>query len=120
MEPIVSVVIETADGEVRVAGYRIKGAPDGNQTAVQPRPLCRDPRGPGGPRAAGQSPACYLDRHLAGDWGSVSEEDRRANDAALAAGERLLSEYRTALGVVLWVITEADRSSTCVLLPGEY
>ena len=46
-------------------------------------------------------------------------QHRAAIDAAVTAGERILSEYWTLLGVVLWVITEADRSSTCVLLPGE-
>jgi hypothetical protein len=44
----------------------------------------------------------------------------RANDRALRDGGRLLSAYRTARGTRLWVITEADRSSTCILLPEEY
>jgi len=70
--------------------------------------------------ASGQSAEFFLDQHQRGQWGSVSQADQRANDAAVAAGERLLSEYRTLLGVLLWVITEADRSSTCVLLPEEY
>jgi hypothetical protein len=70
--------------------------------------------------ASGQSAEFFLDQHQRGHWGSVSEADQRANDAAVTAGERVLSEYRTLLGVVLWVITEADRSSTCVLLPEEY
>lgn len=70
--------------------------------------------------ASGQQADFFLDQHRRGHWGSVSEADQRANDAAAAAGERVLSEYRTLLGVILWVITEADRSSTCVLLPGEY
>ena len=69
---------------------------------------------------AGQSPAEFLDRHISGDWGEVDAEDRRANDEALVNGERLLSAYRTAKNVRLWVITEADRSSTCFLLPSEY
>lgn len=70
--------------------------------------------------AAGQSAEFFLDQHRRGHWGSVSEADQRANDAAVAAGEWVMSEYRTLLGVVLWVITEADRTSTCVLLPEEY
>jgi hypothetical protein len=70
--------------------------------------------------ASGESAAAFLDRHIAGDWGTVCPEDRRASDAAVAAGERILSEYRLRSGAVIWVITEADRSSTCVLLPGEY
>jgi len=69
---------------------------------------------------AGQSPAFFLDRHAVGDWGSVCEEDKRANDEALVHGGRLLSAYKTLKGVRLWVITEADRSSTCVLLPTNY
>lgn len=71
-------------------------------------------------QAAGQSPAEFLARHQIGDWGEVDAEDRRANDEALIQGERLLSAYRTATNTRLWVITEADRSSTCVLLPEEY
>ena len=69
---------------------------------------------------SGQSAEFFLDQHRRGRWGSVSEGDHRANDAAVVAGERVLSEYRTLLGVLLWVITEADRTSTCVLLPEEY
>jgi hypothetical protein len=69
---------------------------------------------------AGQSPSIFLDRHARGDWGEVCGEDAEANDNALLDGERLLSVYRTSLGVRLWVITEADRSVTTVLLPEEY
>lgn len=60
-----------------------------------------------------------LRRHLSGDWGDVSKEDAKANDHALTHGERILSSYRVK-GEKLWVITEADRSSTTVLTPGEY
>lgn len=67
-----------------------------------------------------QSPMEFVARHIRGDWGEVCDEDRQANEDALRNGERLLSVYRTAKGVKLWVITEADRSSTCVLLPSEY
>jgi hypothetical protein len=70
--------------------------------------------------ASGQSPAEFLSRHAAGDWGEVSVGDARLNDAAVRDGERVLSAYRTAEGVKLWIITEADRSSTCILLPEEY
>ncbi len=69
---------------------------------------------------AGQSPTFFLNRHVVGDWGSVCEEDKQANDEALVNGGRLLSAYKTLKGVRLWVITEADRSSTCVLLPENY
>jgi len=69
---------------------------------------------------AKQSPMAFVQRHVAGDWGECCEEDRQANEDALRNGDRLLSAYGTAKGVTLWVITEADRSSTCVLLPSEY
>lgn len=69
---------------------------------------------------SGQHPADFLDCHAAGDWGSVCDEDKRLNDAALVSGERLLSAYTTLKGAKLWIITEADRSSTCILLPEEY
>jgi hypothetical protein len=62
----------------------------------------------------------YLLRHTRGDWGDVSVEDAAANDAACADGERLLSAYTLRDGTKLWIITEADRSSTCLLLPEEY
>lgn len=61
-----------------------------------------------------------LRRHSAGDWGDVDDHDRAANDDAMKCGERLLSVYRSANGVTFWVITEADRSVTTVLLPEDY
>jgi len=67
-----------------------------------------------------QSPMEYVARHIKGDWGEVCDEDRQANEDALRDGERLLSVYRTARGVKIWVITEHDRSVTTVLLPEEY
>jgi hypothetical protein len=59
-------------------------------------------------------------RHQAGDWGDVPPEDAAANDRALVDGTRILSAYRSAKGITFWTITEADRSSTCVLLPEDY
>ncbi|HEX4612567.1 MAG TPA: hypothetical protein VH092_30515 [Urbifossiella sp.] len=61
-----------------------------------------------------------LSRHVRGDWGDVGRADSRANDDAVRAEARILSAYRTPAGTKLWVITEADRSSTCVLTPDEY
>jgi len=61
----------------------------------------------------------YLARHHAGDWGEVSAGDAAANDGGLSCGDRLLSAYSTPFGKI-WIVTEADRSSTCVLLPREY
>ena len=69
---------------------------------------------------AGQSPLDFLSRHAAGDWGEVSAEDKALNDQALRDGERLLSAYRTAKDKKVWVLTEADRSVTTILLPEEY
>lgn len=69
---------------------------------------------------AKQGPIEFIRRHIRGDWGDCCEEDRQANEEALHNGDRLLSVYQTAKGIKLWVITEADRSSTCVLLPEEY
>jgi hypothetical protein len=62
----------------------------------------------------------FVARHVRGDWGDCDDHDRQANEDALRNGERLFSVYRTVKGEKLWVITEADRSSTCVLLPEEY
>lgn len=69
---------------------------------------------------AGQSPADFLNRHSSGDWGELSENDKQANEDALKYGDRIFSSYRTTNGTKIWVITEADRSSTCILLPEEY
>jgi hypothetical protein len=74
---------------------------------------------------AGQGAAGFLNRHLRGDWGDACEEDRQANDQALIDGSRILSAYRTALGVKVWIITEAaddtgDRAATTILLPSDY
>ncbi len=76
-------------------------------------------------RGGGQSPAEFLTRHAACDWGDLDEEDRCLNEEALIDGSRLLSAYTTRKGVKLWVITEAvgddgRRASTCLLLPEEY
>lgn len=78
---------------------------------------------PGASDALAQSnehPLNYLRRHLMGDWGEVCEEDARSNEEALDEGLRVLSAYRTKQDIKLWVITEADRSVTTLLLPEEY
>jgi hypothetical protein len=61
-----------------------------------------------------------LSRHAWQDWGDVCPEDWKANDEALLSGCRLLSSYRDRKGVKFWIITEADRSATTVLLPDDY
>jgi hypothetical protein len=62
----------------------------------------------------------FLRRHQCGDWGELSPEDKALNSGSVSTGGRILSAYRTKKGVKFWVITEADRSSTCILLPSEY
>ena len=60
-----------------------------------------------------------LNRHATGDWGDLGRQDKEANDDAIRHGGRLLSSY-TVKGTKLWIVTEADRSVTTVLLPEEY
>lgn len=61
----------------------------------------------------------YLKRHNSGDWGDICSEDWELNDDALEDGGRLFSAYETPAGKI-WIITEADRSVTTILLPKEY
>jgi hypothetical protein len=61
-----------------------------------------------------------IQRHQAGDWGDVCEEDRQENELSLQKGFRLLSVYHSATGTKFWIVTEADRSVTTVLLPEDY
>ncbi len=61
-----------------------------------------------------------IQRHHAGDWGDVDEEDRQANERALIDGSRLFSVYHSAKGVKYWIITEAGSAVSTVLLPEDY
>jgi len=61
-----------------------------------------------------------LSRHRRGDWGDLCDEDKQENDFAIGRRIRILSAYRSSAGVKFWIITEADRSATTVLLPDEY
>jgi len=70
--------------------------------------------------AASQPSANVRHRHATCDWGDVSEDDGWLNDEALDQGERLLSAYHTANGEKIWIITEADRSATTMLMPEEH
>jgi hypothetical protein len=75
--------------------------------------------------ASGQEPSFFLDKHVSGDWGSVDADDARANDAAVKTGERILSIFKTLLGVEVWVMTDGaddvgNRAATTILLPSEY
>ncbi len=67
-----------------------------------------------------QSPFAFLERHQAGDWGELCEEDKRENEFSVRNDFRILSAYRTRNNTNIWVITEADRSVTTLLLPEEY
>ena len=78
---------------------------------------------PGALRAfekAEQAPDVFLDRHVSGDWGDVPDADKQENEISVDQGFRILSAYTTSAGDRLWVLTEADRSATMILLPEEY
>lgn len=67
-----------------------------------------------------QDMAQALGRHLSGDWGDCCREDWEENELSLREGFRLFSVYHDRNGTKFWIITEADRSATTVLLPNEY
>jgi hypothetical protein len=69
---------------------------------------------------ANQPPTCFLARHAIGEWGELEPTDVAENEYSVAHGFRLLSSYQTDAGEKLWIITEADRSATTLLLPEEY
>ena len=62
----------------------------------------------------------YLRRHHCGDWGDLDACDKQANEDALIHGDRILSHYKLGGGRRIYIITEWDRASTCVMLPEEY
>lgn len=70
-------------------------------------------------KVKGATPVDLLARHVRGDWSEMNAEDRRANEDALKDGSRVFSAY-SFNGAKFWVITEADRSATTILLPDEY
>jgi hypothetical protein len=69
---------------------------------------------------AGETPLPYLARHVAGDWGELVQDDKAENESAVRDGLRIFSAYRLTDDTRIWVITEADRSVTTILLPEEY
>jgi hypothetical protein len=78
---------------------------------------------PGAIRALGdadQTALEFLTRHVMGDWGEVDQEDACENEVSVREGFRILSAYTLKTGVKIWLITEADRSITTILLPEEY
>jgi hypothetical protein len=69
----------------------------------------------------GTDPAELLGRHQSGDWGEVPPEDAKENELSLREGFRILSSYPVGEdGSKVWLLTEADRTSTCILLPEDY
>ena len=82
--------------------------------------LCATPGALAALNARGLSPFPFLERHVRGDWGDLDAEDVQANHAALRHGTRLLSAYDLGPHDTLWIITEADRAVTTLLLPEEY
>lgn len=69
---------------------------------------------------AEQSAFEFISRHQRGDWGDLCEEDKKENEFSVDKELRIFSAYHTRLGEKIWIITEADRSATTVLLPSEY
>ncbi len=67
-----------------------------------------------------RDPAEFFARHVIGDWGDLAEEDKRENELSVEQGFRILSAYKLNDNTKIWVITEADRSATTILLPSEY
>jgi hypothetical protein len=68
----------------------------------------------------GENPLEFLRRHVKGDWGDLCAEDKEENELSVDQHLRILSAYHLRDGTKIWIITEADRSSTCVFLPREY
>jgi hypothetical protein len=68
----------------------------------------------------GQNAMEFLSRHFTGDWGDLPEEDKAENQFSLEKGFQILSSYRTNANDKIWVITEANRSHTTLMLPDEY
>ena len=78
---------------------------------------------PGALEALGRSaqrPGEFLTKHAQGESGDLDAFDAEANRAAIRNGDRILSSFTTRQGETVWVLTEADRASTCILLPSEY
>jgi hypothetical protein len=67
-----------------------------------------------------KSPLEFVSRHLRGDWGDLCREDKTENELSLKHGFRLMSSYKVTDAEMIWIITEADRSVTTLLLPSEY
>jgi len=76
-------------------------------------------------RQSGEMPAKFLNRHVSGDWGDISDNDRELNEEAVKDGSRIMSVYSTSKGTKFWIITDATneggrREVTTLLLPEDY
>lgn len=71
-------------------------------------------------KTAQQNPLELISRHVTGDWGDLNEEDKQENELSVDRGFRILSAFELPTGKKVWIITEADRSATTILLPSEY
>jgi hypothetical protein len=69
---------------------------------------------------SGDNAAALLKRHVTGDWGELDEHDQQENEFSVSRDLRILSAYTLSGGTKIWIITEADRSATTLLLPSEY
>jgi hypothetical protein len=110
----------------RLPGEHFTGDKREQDEEIAPKPLFDLGQVVGTPGAlralqeARQSPGELVVRHVTGDWGDLEDEDKAENDFSLKAGLRIFSAYRLSSSVKVWVITEADRSATTLLLPEEY
>lgn len=95
----------------------------GNSKSVPLFPLGQVVATPGALDAldrAAVNAADLLQRHQHGDWGNVPPEDAAENERSVSGGWRILSSYQVTEDIRIWIITEADRSVTTLLLPDEY
>ena len=69
---------------------------------------------------SGDSAHGLLMGHVTGDFGTVCKADWKANEDAIVQGERVFSAHLLKDGQKIWVITEADRSSSTILMPSDY
>ncbi len=67
-----------------------------------------------------QLPNEFLVKHQKGEWGLVSEDAVKENDLSVKEGFQILSAYKPSKHEKIWIITEANRESTTLLLPEEY
>jgi len=120
---VIAISFRDAEGllpDERLAAFTVKAA----KALMDPKfPLGMLVYTPGARDAleeAGQTATEFLLRHASGDWGDLGEEDRAENEFSLDKYLRLFSVYNLSTGQKVWIITEADRSVTTILLPSEY